>query len=103
MTDTVTLELAIDTKDEETLRVIEATLSDVAPERWPDNRDIVTIIAIASSAITLVNALLDLKKRLKKELKSPPSVIIRNADRVELSLPDVTEETLRVLIKGSEA
>jgi hypothetical protein len=103
MADTVTLELAIDTKDEDTLRAIEDALSDVAPERWPDTREIVTIIAIVSSAITLVNALLDLKKRLSKEVPSPPSIVIRNADRVELTLPNATEETLRALIEDSES
>jgi len=97
MPDDVTLELEIDTTDEETIHLIEQALAEASPQRWDQSREIVTILTIAASAITLVNALLDLKKRLSKPDTPPPTITIKNLDRLELTLTDTTEESLKSL------
>ncbi len=86
MSGEVTLELAIDTKDEQTLR---------------ETRDILTIITIASNAVALVDALLSLKSRFHQQQATPP-IVIKNVNRLELTLPNATPESLRELISDSE-
>jgi len=97
------LELAIDTVDEETVRAIEEALGDVSPERWPQTREIVTIITIAASTVALINALLDLKAKLSKKGLAPPTIVIRNVERLELALPDATKTSLEALIQPTKA
>jgi hypothetical protein len=101
MADDVKLEIEIDTTDEATVRAIEDALAEVEPQRWPQTREVVTILTIAASAVALVNALLDLKKRLSKPDEPPPTVVIKNVNRLELNLSDVTPETLQQLIQDS--
>jgi hypothetical protein len=99
MSGDVTLELAIDTKDEQTLRAIEEALGDVGPRRWPETRDILTVITVASGTDALVDALLSLKSRFGQEPAAPP-IVIKNVDRLALTLPEATPESLRELIEG---
>jgi hypothetical protein len=99
----VTLELAVDTKDEETLRAIEQALGGVSPQRWQDTRDIITIITVVSSAVALINALLDLKNKLSKQESPPPSIVIKNVNRLELTLPNATVDSLQALIRDTDA
>lgn len=94
----VTLELVIDSKDEQTLRAIEQALGGVDPQRWPETRDVMTIITVASSTVALVNALLDLRSKLAKKGTPAPSVVIKNVNRMELALPEASKETLEALI-----
>lgn len=101
MSGEVTLELAIDSKDEQTLRVIEEALGDVNPRRWPETRDILTVITIASNAAALVDALLSLQSRFRQEQATPP-IVIKNVNRLELTLPNAAAESLRELIDDSE-
>lgn len=98
MDDQVMLEVAVKTTDTITLDEIQAALSEVNPQRWPQDRDPFTILAIAANAGTIISALLDLKDRLSKHSEPAPQIIIRNVERLELTLPDATEETLRQLI-----
>jgi len=99
MADDVTLEIEIDTTDEETVRAIEEALAELEPQRWDQTRELVTILTIAASAVALVNALLDLKKRLSKPETPPPTIVIKNVNRLELNMTEATEETLRELIE----
>ncbi|WP_112239895.1 hypothetical protein [Kribbella monticola] len=99
MADEVTLEIEIDTTDETTVRAIEAALAEVEPQRWDQTREVVTILTIAASAVALVNALLDLKKRLSKPDTPAPTIVIKNLNRLELNMSDATPETLRELIE----
>jgi hypothetical protein len=104
MPDEIMLELAIGTTDAQTVQDIEAALSAVSPQRWPQDRDPLAILAIAANAGTIISALLDLKDRLSKRSEPPPSIVIKNVNRLELTLPNATEETLRALISdGQEA
>jgi hypothetical protein len=64
---------------------------------------VVTILTIAASAVALVNALLDLKKRLSKPDTPPPTIVIKNVDRLELNMADASAESLQELISGAAA
>ncbi len=101
MADDVTLEIEIDSTDEETVRAIEQALAEVGPHRWGQTREVVTILTVAAGAVALVNALLDLKKRLEKPATPPPTIVIKNVNRLELNISDATAETLQELIKDS--
>ena len=101
MADDVTIELEIDTTDEGTIRAIEEALAGVEPQRWDQSREILTILTVAASAVALVNALLDLKKRLSKPDLPAPTIVIKNVNRLELNMSDATPETLRELIEDS--
>ncbi len=103
MADEVELELAIRTDDPALLDEIQAWLGEANPERWPQDRDPFTILAIAANAGTIISALLDLKDRLGKREQPAPQIVIRNVERLELTLPDATEQTLRQLIDAGEA
>ena len=111
------LEVAVDTTDEETLREIESMLAGANPQRWPGTRDIGSIITLASSSVGLLNALLALKgswsarSKAKNaqggtgtdtadDAKRGVTIVIRNADREELRLEDVTDQTVQILISG---
>ncbi|TDU84452.1 hypothetical protein EV138_6923 [Kribbella voronezhensis] len=101
MADEVTLEIEIDTTDEATVRAIEQALAEVEPQRWDQTREVVTILTIAASAVALVNALLDLKKRLSKPDTPAPTIVIKNLNRLELNMSEATPETLRELLEDS--
>lgn len=102
MVDEVMVELAVDTTDEELLREIEQAVAEANPQRWPETRDIGTIIALASSSVGLVNTLLALKASLAKKHDKPEvTVVIRNENRDEVRLADITEETAQALVSGS--
>jgi hypothetical protein len=103
MADDVTLEIEIDSTDEETVRAVEQALAEVGPQRWGQTREVVTILTVAAGAVALVNALLDLKKRLEKPATAPPTIVIKNVNRLELNISDATAETLQELIKNSSA
>lgn len=103
MADDVTLEIRIETTDEVTVRAIEEALAEVEPRRWNQTREVVTILTVAASAVALVNALLDLKKRFSKPGTPPPTVVIKNVNRLELSMTDATPERLRELIEDEPA
>ena len=102
MDDEVMLELAVKTTDTVALDEIQAALSEVNPQRWPQDRDPFTILAIAANAGTIISALLELKDRLSKQSKPAPQIVIRNVERLELTLPDATQETLRQLIDAGK-
>lgn len=92
-----TLELAIDTVDDESVQTIEQELVEVAPQRWPATRDIVTIITIASSAVALIEALLSLRERLLAQ-RHAPKVTVKNAEREEVVLIAATRADLERLL-----
>jgi hypothetical protein len=97
MTDQPTLEVVIDTIDEDVIRSIEETMSTIESERWKNARDIVTVLTIASSAVALVNALLTLKDRLAGETRAL-RVTVKNTDREEVDLTSATREDLERLL-----
>jgi hypothetical protein len=102
MADEVMLELAVDTTDEDLLREIEQAVLEANPQRWPETRDIGTIIALSSSSIGLVNALLALKASLARKHDKPHvTVVVRNESRDEVRLADITEQTAQALVSGS--
>jgi predicted component of type VI protein secretion system len=102
MDDEVMLEVAVKTTDTIVVDEIQSALSEVSPQRWPQDRDPFTILAIAANAGTIISALLDLKDRLSKRSEPAPQIVIRNVERFELTLPDATEETLHQLIDAGK-
>lgn len=102
MADEIMLELAVDTTDDELLREIEQAVAAANPRRWPQTRDIGTIIMLISSSAGLINALLALKASLsKKDDKPEVTIVIRNENRDEVRLPDITEQSAEALVSGS--
>lgn len=95
-----TIEVQIDTVDEERIRRVETELEDVQPQRWRSARDIGTVITIASSLVGLVNSLMILKDRLAAD-RDAPSVKVRNAQRDEVDLAQATREELEQLLEAA--
>ncbi len=100
--DEVMLELAVDSTDEDLLREIEQAVAGANPQRWPETRDIGTIITLISSSAGLINALLALKASLAKKAGKPDvTIVIRNESRDEVRLADMTEQSAAALVSGS--
>jgi hypothetical protein len=97
MPDESTLEVVIDTTDEDVIRFVEETMSTVEPQRWKNTRDIMTVLTIASSAVALVNALLALKDKLAAEAEAL-RVTVKNTDRDEIDLATATRADLERLL-----
>jgi hypothetical protein len=104
MADEIMLELAVDTTDEEAVSAIEEAVAAANPKRWESTRDIGTILTLASSSVGLLNALLVLKASLGKKDRDKDkeqrglTIVIRNAEREELRLEDVSEESVTILL-----
>src|SRR5437879_4426294 len=100
MADEATVEISIESKDEQVLREVEQALSDVNPKRWKDTRDLVTIIAVSAGVAKLITALLELKEHLvkKKSTELPPQIVVNNINRQKIALTDATAESLRKLL-----
>ena len=99
MSDEFTLEVAVDTTDEDLLREIEHAVADANPRRWPTTRDMGTVIMVVSDITGLINALLALKAAFDKKTSAQPiSIVIRNENRDQLTLADVTEQSARELV-----
>lgn len=103
--DEVMLELAVDSTDEDLLREIEQAVAGANPQRWPETRDIGTIITLISSSAGLINALLALKVSLAKKADKPDkpavTIVIKNESRDEVRLADLTEQSAADLVSGS--
>lgn len=103
--DEVMLELAVDSTDEDLLREIEQAVAGANPQRWPETRDIGTIITLISSSAGLINALLALKASLAKKADKPDkpavTIVIKNESRDEVRLADLTEQSAADLVSGS--
>lgn len=103
--DEIMLELAVDTADEALVREIEQAVAEANPRRWGNTRDIGTIITLISSSAGLINALIALKAALAKKAGKPDApqvtIVIRNENRDEVQLTDLTEQSAQALISGS--
>jgi hypothetical protein len=102
MKDEQMLEVRIESQDPQVIAEIESALAEVNAKRWEKTRDLVTILTVTSSVVTLVNALLDLKKRMEKK-RSAPKVIVLNVDRKQLAVNEATEASLSELIKAGQS
>lgn len=98
MNDTNALEIVIETKDEKIIQEVESELGSVNPQRWNDTRDLVTIIAIASSIVMLVKSLLELKEKFSKK-PNAPKIVIYNINREAVDLLNASENTIKSLFE----
>jgi len=120
MSEEAQLEIAISGTDDATVDDIMTALADVGAERWPQTRDLQTILTVASSAVALVNALLDLRDRFFAQRAAPAddtvaagaparaagvasSIVIRNVERLEINLADATPESLQALLASARS
>ena len=94
------LEVRIESQDPALIAEIEAALKTVNAKPWEKTRDLTTVLTIASSAVALINALLDLKERLKKKPEAAAKVYVVNADRSQLTVAEATEVDLKNLIEA---
>ena len=102
MSDEQMLEIRIESQDPALIDEIESALAEVNAKRWEKTRDLVTVLSIASSAVALVSALLDLKDRLEKK-PDAAKVYVLNVDRKQLPIAEATEVALTELIESGEA
>jgi hypothetical protein len=101
MNDEQMLEVRIESQDPDLIAEVESALAEVNAKRWEKTRDLVTVLSIASSAVALVTALLDLKERLEKKAAAT-KVYVLNVDRKQLAIAEATEVALTDLIKSEE-
>ena len=105
MSNEQTLEIRIASQDAALIGEIESALAQVNAKRWEQTRDLATVLTIASSAVALVKALLDLKDRLQKKPAAAAAttrIYVLNADRQQLAIADVTDAKLVELIEAAK-
>ena len=93
MADERTLEIVVDTVDENTVSDLEKDLTGLGPKRSRPTRDLVTVLTIVSTVVTIVKTLLEIRDKLKKKAGSK-AVRIRNAERDELDLLTSSDEEI---------
>jgi hypothetical protein len=96
------LEVRIESQDPNLIAEIESTLAQVNAKRGEKTRDFVTVLAIAASAVKLINALLELKQRLEDK-PDGSKVYVLNANRDQMVLPEATERKLSELIESADS
>lgn len=89
------VELVIGSRDEAVVSAVVASLEGLEVTRWREARfvDPVTVLAVGTGVVKLIDALLGLKKRLS-ESADAPSVEIRTPDGRSISLKNATPELL---------
>lgn len=104
MTEEAEVEIVVGTRDDAAVSDIEERLADVQPVRWPDARfvDPVTILAVATGATKLVQALIALKEHLSND-PSAPRVEIKTSDGRTVILTDATPELLTAMLTATQA
>ena len=95
-----TLELVIDSQDENLIREIESSLGSVQPVRGRKARPIdpITVLAIAAGTVKLINELLALKKSLD-ERKITAKIKVRNIDGDTVDLDHASQDSLAKLVQ----
>jgi hypothetical protein len=94
------LELAIYTSDDAVVQSLLSNLTGLDTQRPRRARviDPITLITVASAAVTLVTGLLDLRDRLRAE-PSAPEVVVRNERGDSVSLTEASEEDIGRLVQ----
>lgn len=89
------VELVIGSRDEAVVSAITDSLEGVEVTRWREARfiDPVTVLAVGTGVVKLIDALLALKKRLSEKADAP-SVEVRTPDGRSISLKNATPELL---------
>ena len=100
MPDIVELELLVD-GDDHAVDAILSRMPDVQATRARPSRaiDPATAIAIAGGIISLVNGLLDLKKRLTQKAE-PERIIVRDIDGRTIDLRNASADEIRAFVAG---
>jgi len=101
MNDNRTIEVVLDTVDPSAVSKIETDLGDLNPKRWKNTRELITILTVASTVVTLVKTLLEIREKLAKQ-KDAPRMLLRNANRDELDLAKAQEAQLTASLSAPE-
>jgi hypothetical protein len=101
LNDNRTIEVVLDTVDQSTISKVEEDLSDLSPKRWKSTRELITVLTIASTVVTLIKTLLEIREKLAKQ-KDAPRMLLRNANRDEIDLASAQEDQLRAFLSAPE-
>jgi hypothetical protein len=101
LNDNRTIEVVLDTVDQSTISKVEEDLSDLIPKRWKSTRELITVLTIASTVVTLIKTLLEIREKLAKQ-KDAPRMLLRNANRDEIDLASAQEDQLRAFLSAPE-
>jgi hypothetical protein len=100
MPDAAMFEVVVDTVDEATVVALEKDLGALRPQRARPTREILTVLAITASVLSIIKTLLEIREKLKSEGRTLP-VRLRNADRDEVELLSASAEAIEAFVKSS--